>query len=135
MSVTSRSMPPLRRPGRRGANAGDRVFWWGTALFALVVVLIVLALAAVLLRDALPALIAFRAGFLISRVWNPVQDEFGALPFIYGTIVSSAYGLALDIINKDVLPAVLDGKKTPEQALNEAKTKLDSQIKTSGFDM
>ena len=34
-------------------------------------------------------------GFLTSRLWNPVTDEFGAYPFLYGTIVTS--GLALII--------------------------------------
>lgn len=42
---------------------------------------------------------------------------------------------ALDMINADVLPAVLDGKKTPEQALKDAKTKLDGAIKNSGFEI
>ncbi len=95
MSVAVRPVPPLRRRGLGGANFSDRVFRWGTLLFALAVVLIVLALAAVVLRSSLPALAAFGARFLVTRVWNPVQDEFGALPFIYGTVVTSIVALLL----------------------------------------
>ncbi len=97
MSVATRPVPPLRRRGMGGANLSDRVFRWGTLLFALAVVLIVLAIAAVLARDSVPALHAFGAHFLATRVWDPVQGEFGALPFIYGTLVSSALALLIAV--------------------------------------
>jgi phosphate transport system permease protein len=35
--------------------------------------------------------------FLISRQWNPIKGEFGALPFIYGTIVSSLIALLISV--------------------------------------
>jgi phosphate transport system permease protein len=97
VSVATRPAPPLRRRGLGGAGFSDRVFRWSTLLFAAAVVVIVLALAAVLLRDSLPALIAFGARFLVTRVWNPVAQEFGALPFVYGTIVSSALALLIAV--------------------------------------
>ncbi len=61
----------------------------------------VIVLAALLLRElirgAWPALSAFGLGFLFSSAWNPVTGEFGALPFIYGTIVSSMLALLIGV--------------------------------------
>jgi phosphate transport system permease protein len=55
------------------------------------------------------------ASFLFGRDWDPVQDSFGALPFLYGTIVTSlvaivvavpiAIGLALFLV--EMAPARL----------------------------
>ena len=42
-----------------------------------------------------PAIRSFGAGFVTSTDWNPVLREFGALPFIYGTIVSSFLALVI----------------------------------------
>lgn len=36
-------------------------------------------------------------GFLVNSEWNPVSDEFGALPFMYGTVVTSVVALAISI--------------------------------------
>lgn len=40
---------------------------------------------------------SFGWGFLSSRDWNPVEDQFGALPFIYGTLVSSLLALIISV--------------------------------------
>jgi phosphate transport system permease protein len=97
VSVSARPIPPLRRRGIGGAGFSDRVFRWTTLLFALAVAVIVVALAAVLFGDSVPALTAFGARFLVTRVWDPVRHEFGALPFVYGTIVSSALALLIAV--------------------------------------
>jgi phosphate transport system permease protein len=39
----------------------------------------------------------FGFGFFTSRTWDPVNEEFGALPFIYGTVVSSALALLVAV--------------------------------------
>ncbi|HEY8679185.1 MAG TPA: phosphate ABC transporter permease subunit PstC, partial [Candidatus Dormibacteraeota bacterium] len=44
---------------------------------------------------ALPSIRAFGLGFIGSSKWNPVTGQFGALPFIFGTLVTSAIGLAI----------------------------------------
>jgi phosphate transport system permease protein len=52
----------------------------------------------VLARIAKPAAVA--AGplsFLTGRNWDPVQDSFGALPFIYGTLVTSAVAVLVAV--------------------------------------
>jgi phosphate transport system permease protein len=48
-----------------------------------------------LLQQALPAIEKFGPAFLVRSVWNPVTLDFGALPFIYGTVVTSAIALAI----------------------------------------
>ncbi len=44
---------------------------------------------------ALPALHRFGAAFVVSAAWDPTQDSFGALPFLLGTLVTSAEAMAL----------------------------------------
>ena len=39
----------------------------------------------------------FGAGFFVSSEWDPVEEKFGALPFIYGTLVSSAIALLIAV--------------------------------------
>ncbi len=38
-----------------------------------------------------------RLDFLWTSVWDPVFDNFGALPFIYGTLVTAAVSLAIAV--------------------------------------
>jgi phosphate transport system permease protein len=57
--------------------------------------LLLLVLVFVLAQQALPAVRHFGPGFLLGRSWNPVKLDFGALPFIYGTVVSSALALVM----------------------------------------
>jgi phosphate transport system permease protein len=87
----------LKRRGLLGANVGDRVFQWGTLLVAAVVLIIILLLGFELSRASLPALKRFGWGFLTSSVWDPVRLRFGALPFIYGTVVSSLLALLVAV--------------------------------------
>jgi phosphate transport system permease protein len=66
---------------------------------ALLFALSILAITALLVYElwansALPRR-KFGLAFLFTRVWDPVAEEFGALPFIYGTLVTSAVALAL----------------------------------------
>jgi phosphate transport system permease protein len=46
-------------------------------------------------RGSIPAIRTLGWGFLISTDWDPVAEKFGALPYIYGTLVSSALALVL----------------------------------------
>ncbi|HEX8071879.1 MAG TPA: phosphate ABC transporter permease subunit PstC [Pyrinomonadaceae bacterium] len=76
-------------------NAGDAIFRAVLYGCALVVVLLVTAMMLAMAANARASLGAFGFGFLTSRAWNPVAGEFGALPFVYGTVVSSLLALAL----------------------------------------
>lgn len=82
--------------GRRW-HFGDRIFANLTLIFALVVVGILLAVVIVLNMKAMPAISKFGLSFLSSSEWNPVKGSFGALPAIYGTLLSSAIGLLIAV--------------------------------------
>ena len=63
----------------------------------LLMVLIVLAKVVALGADSLLSIRRFGFGFLTSQHWNPVKGEFGALPFVYGTVVSSLIALLISV--------------------------------------
>ena len=78
-------------------NLGDRVFRVITALFAAGAVATLLAMAIQMTRASTPSLHRFGLGFVVSNEWDPVHDAFGALPFIYGTVVSSLLALVIAV--------------------------------------
>lgn len=71
----------------------DQCFIWVTQIFALAVAGILIWIAAQVAIDASPAIQKYGLGFLVNSSWDPVHDEYGVLPIIYGTIVSSAIAL------------------------------------------
>jgi phosphate transport system permease protein len=97
MTAAASETRSLKRRGLFGANAGDRVFRWGTLLFAASVLLLILLLGYQLSKASLPAIRRFGWGFLITSTWDPVHAVFGALPFIYGTVASSALALLIGV--------------------------------------
>ena len=83
------------RPAR--GRLGDPLFA-GVALLATIgIILLMVVLVYKLLQGALPSIQEFGAGFLSSSEWDPVNDIYGAKPFIYGTIVSSLLALLMAV--------------------------------------
>jgi phosphate transport system permease protein len=80
----------LGRPG----SSGDG-FRAVSLVAAIVVPLALLLIVVVLFRQAQPAIQQFGPSFLWKTAWNPVKLDFGALPFIYGTLLTSAIALAI----------------------------------------
>lgn len=78
---------------RRGA--GDLVFRTSTGSFALLLVVLVLAIGGVLWRESLLSIREFGFGFWSTTTWDPVSGEFGAFPFIWGTLYSSVVALLI----------------------------------------
>src|SRR5579863_1160761 len=76
---------------------GDRAFKWFTFLMALAVFLLVILVGLKLAQGAAPSIHKFGWGFLISTDWDPVNEQFGALPFIFGTLVSSLIALVIAV--------------------------------------
>ena len=68
-----------------------------TTALALSVVALTLLLVYNMAIYAMPAIQKFGLRFLFTSTWNPVKETFGALPFIYGTIVSSALALLIAV--------------------------------------
>ena len=76
---------------------GDEIARLITFLFAATVVLITVLLVYELwVNSALPRQ-KFGLHFFVTQVWDPVMDEYGALPFIYGTVVTSMVALLLAV--------------------------------------
>lgn len=78
-------------------NPKDILFEKTTALFAFGVLFLAVLLFAILVRESLPAIRKFGASFLVTKTWDPVAENFGALAFVYGTIVSSFIALLLAV--------------------------------------
>src|SRR5437764_15449068 len=79
----------------RGTNFGDRMFMSMTTVVAAGAVAILVMIALLLFSDASVSLGHFGFGFLTSSKWDPGFQEFGALAYIYGTIVTSLVALLL----------------------------------------
>jgi phosphate transport system permease protein len=76
---------------------GDRIFNLITLLLTLVGLSILVGLVIALMLNSAPSLKAFGWGFVVGTDWDPVHERFGALPFIYGTLVSSALALTIAV--------------------------------------
>jgi len=68
---------------------GDRIFRIVLTLCAALILIIVAAMIGVMTQSSWLSIKEFGFGFLIGQTWDPIKGEFGALPFIYGTIVSA----------------------------------------------
>jgi phosphate transport system permease protein len=66
-----------------------------TGLFGLIVVVIVAAIGFELTRQSTLAIQKFGLNFWRTEIWDPVAGEFGALPFIWGTLYSSILAIVL----------------------------------------
>ena len=76
----------------RSRDLGFRI---GTGVFGLVLVAIVVAIGFELTRQSMLTIAKFGFSFWRTSTWDPVAGEFGALPFIWGTLYSSVLALAL----------------------------------------
>jgi phosphate transport system permease protein len=76
----------------RTGDIGFRLF---TGAFALALVAIVLAIGIELYRDATLSIHMFGFKFWATDTWDPVSGEFGARPFIWGTLYSSLLALVI----------------------------------------
>jgi phosphate transport system permease protein len=88
---------PKVRSIKVGAPIFDRAFRYTTVACAMSILAIVGLILTELVMQSRLSLHAFGWKFLGSQVWDPVAGDFGALPFIYGTLVSSLLALALAV--------------------------------------
>ncbi len=87
----------MTRPRTRWLDgaAADRLHRAALAAVALFVFVAVALIVWECVRGAMPAIRAFGPGFLSSTDWDPVADHYGALPYMYGTLVSSGMALLM----------------------------------------
>jgi phosphate transport system permease protein len=87
----------VRQRGFAVRAVGDRLFNLATALLALITLALLFAFTCALIVESMPSIRQFGLRFLISTDWDPTNDQYGALPFIYGTTVSSALALLIAV--------------------------------------
>jgi phosphate transport system permease protein len=86
--------PVLRARRNRVDRIGDPLLRGLSGLAAAVAVLVIAGIVYEVVHIAWPAISAFGIGFITTNDWNPVTENFGAAPFLYGTVVTSAIALA-----------------------------------------
>jgi phosphate transport system permease protein len=86
---------PGRKQSSRGLAAADFGFRLGTGMFALALISIVVAIGYELSRQSMLSIQKFGLDFWRTEVWDPVAGQFGALPFIWGTLYSSIVALII----------------------------------------
>lgn len=104
------------QPRSQAEKSLDKGFVLLTRILALAVAGVLIFIALVVAVKAMPAIQKFGLGFLFTSDWNPVAESYGALPVIYGTIVSAAIALLLAVplgvgtavfLSEDFLPLSL----------------------------
>ncbi|MBE9051784.1 phosphate ABC transporter permease subunit PstC [Nostocales cyanobacterium LEGE 11386] len=94
----------------------DQGFTWLVYTFAAITVAVLFVMSWIIFQEARPAIAKFGIEFLWEQDWDVNNEVFGALPYIYGTIISSAIailfafpiGLAIALVTSEnfLLPAV-----------------------------
>jgi phosphate transport system permease protein len=90
-----RTTSPLQARRRWSGRLGDLTLYAVTAAAALGSVVLVGAIVWQVFRLSADSFDQFGFSFVTGRVWDPVKHVFGALPFIYGTVVSSLVALVI----------------------------------------
>jgi phosphate transport system permease protein len=102
MASVSNAIPPAASPWTpraivRRLRSGDEIAYLVTLLFAASILLITSIIVYELWINSALARHKFGMQFFFTRVWDPVEGDFGALPFIYGTLVTSALSLIIAV--------------------------------------
>jgi phosphate transport system permease protein len=114
MTTNSRNLSSAIRNRSEVEKSLDRGFIWLTKIFAFGVAGTLLWIGSQVAIGAWPAIQKFGVSFLANTTWNPVNDSYGVLPQIYGTLLSSFIGLLIAVpigvgtaivLSEDFLPA------------------------------
>ena len=97
LNVSHSSLAHLRRRLSPTGNTGDAIFRALIFGVALLMVLIVGAMIVALAAHSMQSIRRFGFSFITGRGWDPIKEQFGALAFIYGTIVSSLIALVISV--------------------------------------
>ncbi len=95
--ATPAGAPAASRPAPLGRPTGDRAFKGVMTLFGLTILAVPAMMVLQLALTSQLSLAKFGLSFLTSSKWDPVHLEFGAWPFIYGTVVSSLLALVIAV--------------------------------------
>src|SRR5450432_3859488 len=94
--ITAPPQPAARKFVKR-LQDGDRAAHLITLIFASSVVLVTVFLVYELWIHSASSRAKFGLGFLFTTTWDPVNEKFGALPFIYGTVLTSVLALVISV--------------------------------------
>jgi phosphate transport system permease protein len=92
-AATNQKTPVMKNTGQ----FGDRAFKWLTLSMALSIFVLIALIGYELAANSRLSLQKFGWHFLVTNDWDPVNEVFGAVPFIYGTLVSSAIALIIAV--------------------------------------
>jgi phosphate transport system permease protein len=84
-------------PNLHKVPRGDIILNAVVAMAALFIIGLVAALAAELYSGSASSIRAFGPTFLIGQTWDPNHEIFGALPFVYGTLLTSAIAILIGL--------------------------------------
>jgi len=97
-TVTTSAGPARPAPGYwRRLRGGDEAAYVITFMAAATILAITGLLVLELYTNSAASRSKFGWSFLFTSTWDPVNDQFGALPFIYGTVVTSFLALLMGI--------------------------------------
>lgn len=99
MTIGPPSPPPSSRSRSATEKGLDRLFENTALVFALFILLLLVAIGLLVLVQAWPAVKQYGLGFLWTSAWNPVEgrESFGVLPMVYGTLLTSAISLLIAV--------------------------------------
>jgi phosphate transport system permease protein len=99
MATVAVTAPPQSRTRKIAdfLRDGDHITHLVTFIFAASVFLVTVFLVYELWIHSGPSRAKFGFGFLTGKVWDPVAEQFGALPFIYGTVLTSFLALLISV--------------------------------------
>jgi phosphate transport system permease protein len=73
----------------------EKIFQKGLGLTGIILIIILFSIFITLLISSTPSIKHLGIKFLYGRAWNPVTDEYGALPFLIGTLLTSLLALII----------------------------------------
>ena len=91
MNTSSQSSP------RKVSGLLDQLFGWASLGAVLLTLAMLAGILLSLVTGAWPAIAKYGLSFLTRSVWDPVQDEFGGLVMIYGTLYTSIIALVIAV--------------------------------------
>ena len=86
----------IRRLAAR-LRSGDEIAHLVALIFGLTLALLTIVIAFELFANSSLARARFGWGFFTGQTWDPVADEYGAAPFVYGTLLTSAIALVIAV--------------------------------------
>jgi phosphate transport system permease protein len=111
----------IARPPTPRERAFDGCFRWVTRIVAAISAVLVALIVVLIAKQAMPAILKFGPGFITATKWDAGKGQFGILPQLFGTIVSSAIGVALAAVFGIAVAVFLTERFIPSWLENTVK--------------